>query len=156
MILNILILNSYQNNFIFISLLVLKKYGNKIGKKYFSQEGGGMFDNGNVNWCMLGRASLCLAGHFCIEPGFFCVEPTILRSNRAFLCGFFVSNECYNISWSQCANRIYIALFLRLIRWMLFSIFLFVKPKENIASSFWFAMPFKIFCMGNSVNNKHM
>ena len=50
-----------------------------------------MFDNGNVKWCMLGRAFLCRTG--------------IFVSNRAFLCrtmhfavepGFFVSNECYN------------------------------------------------------------
>ena len=38
-----------------------------------------MFDNGNVNWCMLGRAFLCRTGHFCVEPGFFV-------SNHAFLC----------------------------------------------------------------------
>ena len=51
-----------------------------------------MFDNGNVNWCMLGRAFLCRTGHFCVEPGFFV-------SNHAFCCrtGLFVSNECYNI-----------------------------------------------------------
>ena len=71
----------------------------KLEKKHFSQEGGGgMFDNGNVNWCMLGRAFLCRTGHFCVEPGIFV-------SNRAFLCrtmhfavepGIFVSNECYN------------------------------------------------------------
>ena len=50
-------------------------------------------DNGNVNWCMVGRA--------------FFVEPDIFVSNQAFLCrtmhfavepGFFVSNECYD-SW---------------------------------------------------------
>ena len=61
----------------------------KINKNLFSQDGG-MFDNGNVNWCMLG-------GHFCVELGIFV-------SNRAFLCrtmhfavepGFFVSNEYY-------------------------------------------------------------
>ena len=51
----------------------------------------GVFDNGNVNWCMLGRAFLCRTGHLCVKPGFLCqtmhfaVEP-----------GFLVSNECYN------------------------------------------------------------
>ena len=38
-----------------------------------------MFDNGNVNWCMLGRAFLCRTGHFCVEPGIFV-------SNHAFCC----------------------------------------------------------------------
>ena len=37
-----------------------------------------MFDNGNVNWCMLGRAFFCRTGHFSVEPG------------------FFLLNECYN------------------------------------------------------------
>ena len=35
---------------------------------------------------MLGRAFLCRTRHFCVKPGFFCVEPCILLSNRAFLC----------------------------------------------------------------------
>ena len=38
-----------------------------------------MYDNGNVNWCMLGRAFLCRTGHFC-------VEPAIFVSKWAFLC----------------------------------------------------------------------
>ena len=40
--------------------------------------GGGGVDNGNVYWCMLGRA--------------FCVGPGIFVPNRAF----FASNEYYN------------------------------------------------------------
>ena len=58
--------------------------------KYLS-EGGGMLDNGNGKWCMLGMAFLRRTGHFC-------VKPWIFVPNRAFLCrtGFFVSNECYN------------------------------------------------------------
>ena len=80
MILNILILHSHQYNFIFISLLVLKnKILGKNWKKNISHwRVGGMFDNGNVNWCMLGRAFLCRTVHFAVKPG------------------FFVSNECYN------------------------------------------------------------
>ena len=39
----------------------------------------GMFDNGNVNWCMFGRAFLCRTEHFC-------VNLSIFVSNRAFLC----------------------------------------------------------------------
>ena len=57
-----------------------------------------MFDNGNVNWCMLGRAFLCRTEHFCVEPGFFvsnhafccrtglfCVEPMVIISNLSFI-----------------------------------------------------------------------
>ena len=60
-------------------------------KKKISHEGRGMFDNGNGNWCMLGRAFVCRTGHFSVEPGFFV-------SNHAFCCrtGLFMSNECYN------------------------------------------------------------
>ena len=47
--------------------------GRKLEKYISHMRGeGGMFDNGNVNWCMLG-------GHFCVEPGIF-------ASNWAFLC----------------------------------------------------------------------
>ena len=93
MILNILISNSYQYNFIFISLLVLK-----IGKKYFSPEGGCLI--------MAMSTGACWGGHFCVEPGIFV-------SNRAFLCrtmhfavepGSFVSNECYNAIYYCCGN----------------------------------------------------
>ena len=69
-------------SFSFLYVFFKAKYLNKIGKKYFSQEGCVcvcVFDNGNVNWCMLGRAFLCRTGHFC-------VQPCILLSNRAFLC----------------------------------------------------------------------
>ena len=52
---------------------------------------GGMFDNGNVNWCMLGRVFLCRTGHFCVEPGFLCRTMHFAADP-----GFFVSNECYN------------------------------------------------------------
>ena len=72
----------------FLYRLLKTKYLNKIGNRYFSQEGwvgGSVFDNGNINWCMLGggifvsnRAFLCRTMHFAIEPG------------------FFMSNECYN------------------------------------------------------------
>ena len=72
-------LNLNQYNLIFISLWVIK---NKILewnwiKTYLT--GGGGVDNGNVNWCMLGRALLCRTGHFCVQPGFFV-------SNHAFCC----------------------------------------------------------------------
>ena len=60
--------------------------GKKLEKNISQRRGGGMFDNGNVNWCILGRAFFCRTGHFSVEPGFFSVEPCILLSNRAFLC----------------------------------------------------------------------
>ena len=83
MILNKLILNSYQYNFIFISLLVLKIWI-RLKIKYFSPEGGCLI--------MAMSTGACWGGHFCVEPGIFvsnrlfCVEPCILLSNRAFLC----------------------------------------------------------------------
>ena len=86
---DVLMLNSYQYNFIFIYLLVLK-IGIKLEKKYFSPKGG--------CFIMAMSTGACWGGHFCVEPGIFV-------SNRAFLCrtmhfavepGFFVSNECYN------------------------------------------------------------
>ena len=64
--------------------------GIKLEKIFLTGEMG-VFDNGNVNWCMLGgggggggggvsnRAFLCRTMHFAVEPG------------------FFVSNECFNI-----------------------------------------------------------
>ena len=61
------------------------KYWNKIGKKNSHRRGGGMFDNGNVNWCMLGRAFFVSNRAFLCRTGLFCVEPCILLSNRAFL-----------------------------------------------------------------------
>ena len=73
--LNILILNSYQYIIPFSCLywFLKTKYWNNIGKKYFSQEGGG--------GCLIMAMSTgaCWAGHFCVEPGIFV-------SNRAFLC----------------------------------------------------------------------
>ena len=87
-------------SFLFLYGFWETKYLNKIGKIYFSQEGGGMFDNGNVNWCMLGRAFLRQTGHFLVEPGIFV-------SNDAFYCrtGFFVSNESYKDNQYPC-NRL--------------------------------------------------
>ena len=96
MILNILILNQYQNNLIFISLLVLKKIWEKNWKKIFLRGGGG--------GCLIMAMSTDAfwGGHFSVEPGIF-------LSNRAFFCrtmhfavepGFFVSDECYNVSYS--------------------------------------------------------
>ena len=66
-------------SFSFLYGFLKTKHWNKIGKQHFPHEGGGMFDNGNVNWCMRGRAFLCRTGHFCVEPGFFV-------SNHAFCC----------------------------------------------------------------------
>ena len=74
-------------SFSFLYWFLKTKYWNKIEKKNIShRRGGGMFDNGNVNWCMLGRAFLCRTGHFCVEPGFFV-------SNHPFCCqtGLFFS-----------------------------------------------------------------
>ena len=48
-----------------------------------------MFDNGNVNWCMLGRAFFASKRAFMYRTMHFAVEP-----------GFFVSNECYNIEYT--------------------------------------------------------
>ena len=87
MILNLLILNSYQYNFIFISLLVLK-IGIKLEKNISHR-----------SFIMAMSTGACWGGHFCVKPGIFV-------SKRAFLCrtmhsavelGLFVSNECYNI-----------------------------------------------------------
>ena len=71
MILNILILNSYQYNFIFISLLVLK-IGIKLEKNISHRREGGCL-------IMAMSTGACWGGHFCVKPGFFV-------SNRAFLC----------------------------------------------------------------------
>ena len=84
----------YPYNFNFISQRVLK---NKIfehnWKKSLSEEG--VFDNGNGNWCILGRAFLCRTGHFC-------VEPCIFVSIRAFLCRtmYFLSNMAF-LCWTS-------------------------------------------------------
>ena len=61
--------------------MVVKKIWEKNWKKIFLRGGGGggMFDNGNVNWCILGRAFFCRTGHFSVKPGFF-------LSNHAFCC----------------------------------------------------------------------
>ena len=66
-------------------------------KKYFS-EAGGMFNNGNGNWCIMGRAFFCRTGHLCVEPCIFVL-------NRLFLCrpGFFCVERvlwCWIWSWS--------------------------------------------------------
>ena len=45
-----------------------------------------MFDNGNVNWCMLGRAFLCRTGHFCVEPGIFVSNHAFCYRTGLFLC----------------------------------------------------------------------
>ena len=88
MILNILILNSYQYNFIFISLLVIKKkFWNKIGKNKLSQEGGCLI--------MAMSTDACWGGHFCVEPGFLCRAILCQTMHFAVESGFFVSNECY-------------------------------------------------------------
>ena len=81
----------YQYNVIVISLWFLQtKNLNWIRKKKFLT-GGGVADNGNGNWCRMGRAFLRLTGHFGVESCTFV-------SNRAFWCWtrFLVSNECYN------------------------------------------------------------
>ena len=57
-------------SFPFLYGFLKTKYLNKIGKK-ISREGGVVFDNGNINWCMLGRTFLC---------------RTIFVSNHAFCC----------------------------------------------------------------------
>ena len=46
-----------------------------------------MFDNSNVNWCMLGRA-------FCVEPGFFVSNLAFCCQTRLFL------NKFYNEHWT--------------------------------------------------------
>ena len=50
-----------------------------------------MFNNGNVNWCILGGAVLS-------QNGIFVVEPYILRRAIHFAVepGISVSNKCYN------------------------------------------------------------
>ena len=45
-----------------------------------------MFDNGNVHWCMLGRAFLCRTGYFCVEPGFFVSNHVFCCRTGLFLC----------------------------------------------------------------------
>ena len=73
-------------SFSFIYGILKTKYLNNIAKKIsHRRRRGGMFDNGNINWCMLGRAFLCrTGGHFCVEPGIFVSSHAFC--NRAFLC----------------------------------------------------------------------
>ena len=69
-----------------------------------------MFDNGNVDWCMLGMAFLCRTGHFCVEPGFFVSNHAFLLSNQAFLCrtSVIIAEKCslmwfsYDVKTFQC------------------------------------------------------
>ena len=74
---------SIKNRFSKLNGFLKTKYLNKIGKN-LRGGGGGMFDNGNRNWWLLGMAFLCRTMYFCVEPGIFV-------SNRLF-----VSNECCN------------------------------------------------------------
>ena len=48
-----------------------------------------VFDNGNVNWRMLGRAFLCRTGHFCVEAFFLC-----RTMHFAFEPGFLCCSGC--------------------------------------------------------------
>ena len=66
---------------------------NRIGKNISRRRGGGgMFDNVNGNWCMLGSA-------FFVSSRAFLCRTMYFLWNRAFLCQTrpSVSNECYDV-----------------------------------------------------------
>ena len=79
-------------SFSFLYGFLKTKYLNKIEKKNVHHRRGGGVDDGNVNWCMLGRAFLC------VEPGIFVLNRALLSRTMHFAVepGSFVSNECYN------------------------------------------------------------
>ena len=64
-----------------------------------------MFDNGNVHWCMLGRAFLCRTGHFCVERGFFVSKHAFCCRTGLFLCR--TSVIMYDNHWGCLNNPIF-------------------------------------------------
>ena len=75
----------YQYNFVFHFSMGSWKQNIWIKLEKISLRGRGMFDNGNGNWCMLGRAFVSNRTFLC-RTMYFCVEPGIFVSNRGFLC----------------------------------------------------------------------
>ena len=79
----------YQHNFVCISVGSQKQNIWIQLEEWFLRGWMCVFDIGNGNWCMLGRALLCRTGRFC-------VKPCIFVSNLAFFSQtrLFVSNRC--------------------------------------------------------------